>query len=601
MIKPHTFHIPVMGIGYTIDTPIKVSNYGIDSVMSLVDDILIEKIRKFYCEKFKIEYTEIADNEYNSRAKRITAYLNLVNKIVSDKKKKIIENFDSNQSEIDKYFDLLPNNSVLKAEYNNLKKSDKSTKEKQEWLMLNMVNGSIDVNIMTKIDTDKYINGVKQTLEMRDSFSALRAYAESDLESSLILSAGMNPKLYNYLTYFNDFFPDKSGYIKKKVILKVSDFRSALIQGKFLAKKGIWVSEYRIESGINCGGHAFANDGFLLGPILEEFKENRFALINEINLILKEALSKLNKDVPKVDLDIKITVQGGVGTLEEHNLLLDYYNVDSVGWGSPFLLVEEVTSVDNNTRNLLVDAKEKDLYLSNISPLGVPFNSLRGNSKDIEKQLNIDKGTPGSNCPKKYISINTEFTEIPICVASRQYQKLKIEQLDNENLSEQEYKRKFDNIVEKSCICVGLGTAALLVHNLNTKLEGEGVTICPGPNMAYFSKKLSLLQMVNHIYGRENHIERNDRPNMFLKELNLYIDFLNVMCEESVSLGSSLYDKTIENYKRNLKNGIAYYIKFFTEIKEYFNNGKKNIISEFEKSIEKINLITSIVDNKVEV
>lgn len=50
----------------------------------------------------------------------------------------------------------------------------------------------------------------------------------------------------------------------KKVVIKVSDYRSALIQGKYLAKKGIWVSEFRIESGLNCGGHAFATDGYLL-------------------------------------------------------------------------------------------------------------------------------------------------------------------------------------------------------------------------------------------------------------------------------------------------------------------------------------------------
>ena len=48
MQKSHSFHIPVMGIGFTIDTPLKVSKYGIDSVISLVDDVLLEKIRKSY-------------------------------------------------------------------------------------------------------------------------------------------------------------------------------------------------------------------------------------------------------------------------------------------------------------------------------------------------------------------------------------------------------------------------------------------------------------------------------------------------------------------------------------------------------------------------
>ena len=68
----------------------------------------------------------------------------------------------------------------------------------------------------------------------------------------------MNPRLYGYIANFKDFFPDVNGKIKKKIVLKVSDYRSAIIQGKFLAKKGLWVSEYRIESGLNCGGHALS-------------------------------------------------------------------------------------------------------------------------------------------------------------------------------------------------------------------------------------------------------------------------------------------------------------------------------------------------------
>ncbi len=40
----HSFHIPVMGIGFTIDTPVKVAHFGIDSVISIVDDIVIEHL-----------------------------------------------------------------------------------------------------------------------------------------------------------------------------------------------------------------------------------------------------------------------------------------------------------------------------------------------------------------------------------------------------------------------------------------------------------------------------------------------------------------------------------------------------------------------------
>ena len=86
---------------------------------------------------------------------------------------------------------------------------------------------------------------------------------------------------------------------------------------------------------------------------------------------------------------LKITVQGGVGTAEEHEFLLKITMLDAVGWGSPFLLVPEATSVDQATRTLLMNAKEEDFYLSHISPLGVPFNTVRGTTNEILKQKRI--------------------------------------------------------------------------------------------------------------------------------------------------------------------------------------------------------------------
>src|SRR5690606_450705 len=120
--------------------------------------------------------------------------------------------------------------------------------------------------------------------------------------------------------------------------------------------------------------------------------------------------------------------------------------------------------------------------------------------------------------------LNTEFTEKPICTASRQYQHLKIQQLNEQNLAAEEYKKRYDSIVEKACLCVGLTVSALIVNKLDHKKEGSGVSVCPGPNMAYFSQIVSLKKMVDHIYGRMNLIVRNDRPHMFVKELSMYID-----------------------------------------------------------------------------
>ncbi|PIW69142.1 MAG: hypothetical protein COW08_08780, partial [Ignavibacteriales bacterium CG12_big_fil_rev_8_21_14_0_65_30_8] len=403
-----------------------------------------------------------------------------------------------------------------------------------------------------------------------------------DLVSSIVFSAGINPKLYSYITQFEDFYPDENGFIKKKIILKVSDYRSAQIQGNFLAKKGLWVSEYRIESGLNCGGHAFATDGYLMGPILAEFRDRRKELNQTLHSVLVNSLSEKNRSIPPNELPIKITAQGGVGTAEEHQFLLDHYKVDSVGWGTPFLLVPEVTNVDDNTRNKLTKAKEEDLYLSSISPLGVPFNTLKGNTKDDERLENIAKGRPGSSCPKKYLVSNKEFTERSICSASRQYQNLKLKELEDKNLSTTEYQEQYEKIVDKSCICVGLGTSSLLTNNLETKVEGSGVSICPGPNMAYFSKIMSLKEITDHIYGRLNVITRTDRPNMFIKELKIYLEFLKNKLDEFKENMNDKHEKYLLNFADNLKEGINYYDDLFSQLKDKFEDTKANIIKDLE-------------------
>ena len=78
---PHSFHIPVMGLGFTIDTPIKVAKYGISSVVSIIEDHLVEKMREIICLQEKMEYHPIKTQEFDSRAKRITAYLNLMDEV----------------------------------------------------------------------------------------------------------------------------------------------------------------------------------------------------------------------------------------------------------------------------------------------------------------------------------------------------------------------------------------------------------------------------------------------------------------------------------------------------------------------------------------
>lgn len=361
MTTSHTFHIPVMGTAFTADSALKVSHYGINTVIALADDVLLERLRKYYSGLNNLSYEEIKNNTKDYRADRITSYLNMVNKITSEKFIEFTTATKDKIDEVKKYFAMLPDSSDVKMEFHKLIDSSCSFDDLSDWLKDNLSMGSIDVNIMTKVDKTNYFKKEELPSEYNDAHAGLRGYANSNLASSVIFSAGMNPRLYGYIAQFDDFFPDQNGYIKKKIILKVSDYRSAMIQGKFLAKKGLWISEYRIESGLNCGGHAFATDGYLMGPILAEFRDRRQELVDELYAVCKPALLADKKVVPNETLAITVTAQGGVATAEEHDFLINHYKLDTVGWGTPFLLVPEATTVDKNTMKQLQDAKEEIL------------------------------------------------------------------------------------------------------------------------------------------------------------------------------------------------------------------------------------------------
>ncbi len=602
MIKSqgHTFHIPVLGVGFSVDAPVKVAKYGISSVISLVDDGIMEQLRKHYLGRLGKIYIPINDKEPDSRSRRITAYLNMIDQIVKEEFDELKKSPFESGSEISNYFEMLPQFSKLKMKYNQMlaSRDENFVKQLQSWLRSNIEPGSVNVNIMTKVDKANYdSNGAQLPTEFNDAHSALRGYALSDLESSIIFSAGMNPKLYGYIESFMDFFPDKSGKFKKKIVIKVSDFRSALIQGKFLAKKGLWVSEFRIESGLNCGGHAFATDGLLLGPIMEEFKNRKEELLNSLKEIFFPALQKKGIIIDSDNFNIDITVQGGVGTVTEHEFLIKRYGVKSVGWGSPFLLVPEVMNVDDYTLKTLCEAEEDDFYLSYVSPLGVPFNNLRNNSKDLEKKERIENGKPGSACIIKYLQSNREFTDKPLCTASISYINKKVAELKNRYSDSDEFQKEYDKVVDKVCLCEGLTIPALIVNEIEVTKQSKAVSVCPGPNLAYFSKVATLKEMVDHIYGRINLISHPNRPNMFVKELSLYIDYLKNKIEESSNSVSAQQEEYFETFLSNLLDGISYYKNLIQELTEETEHTREKIREDMEALEQKLlNLFITVVE-----
>jgi len=590
----HTFSIPVMGTGHSIDTPIRVAPFGINSVISVVDDLLIEKIRKYYCGQFDFPYKNIPRSAEDGRAKRITAYLDLVQDIANQTFEELKNQPFFSGNDKAKYFRMLPEENPMKKMWFKLNSSSDETLTRQLKIKLNslMQPGSIDVNIMAKVDKlNLSKSGEPMSAEYCDASAALRGYANSKLSSSLVLSAGFNPRLYNYLSEFQDFYRDAAGNIKKKIILKVSDFRSALIQGKYLAKKGLEVFEYRIESGLNCGGHAFATDGLLLPVLLKEFKEKK-EMLSSVTRPLVKKFYEDERDGFSQEWTMKtprITVQGGIGTHGEMLRLIEEYGMDSTGWGSPFLLVPEATTVDQTTRTLLENAGEEDLYLSGVSPLGVPFNNVRNSGSRQWHQQRIGKGKAGSPCPKGFLESNTEFTENPICTASSQYQLLKIEQINHSDYSEEKKERLKTKVLDKACLCDHLGNGALIQLGIQ-KESRSPQAICPGPNIAYFNGEYSLEEMVNHIYGRGDSLVSEQRPHMFAKEIKMYVDYLQDLVDESDTDPNE--NKKLFRFKKNLESGMEYCLEIadsvahegenLASIKTMVNQQKNRLREMFE-------------------
>lgn len=555
----HQFHIPVMGLGHSADSPIRVAHLGINSVISIVDDQLLESIRKYYSNQFELPYKNIPQSEEDSRAKRITAYLETVQEIVQQKFEELRAMPLFNGTEKDRYFSMLPDSNPLKKTYNLIASlgDEDARNEYIRNLTEAMRPGSIDVNIMAKVDalrTDK--NDELLSAEQSDGSAALRGFARSSLSSGLVLSAGFNPRLYSYLSEFRDFYRDSTGNLKKKIILKVSDFRSALIQGKFLAKKGLEVSEFRIESGLNCGGHAFPSDGQLLPVLLQEFREKRDQLADTFRPMIQQFYESQGWDYPEVSAEESspaVTVQGGIGTNGEMKRLFNDFGVDGTGWGTPFLLVPEATCVDDETTKLLEKAGEEDLYLSNVSPFGIPFNNVRGSGSQNYTRKKVEEGKPGSKCPKGFLVSNTEFTENPICTASSQYQLLKVNQIEETDLDTNEKEKQKSEVLEKTCLCTNLGAGALIRLGIRKPDYGRQ-SVCPGSNLAWFDRTYSLEEMIDHIYGRGPLLVPETRPHMFARELVMYVDYLETLLEQAESDSSQL--KKLNKISKNLLNGM---------------------------------------------
>ena len=560
--SPHHFHIPVMGVSFTNETPLKIGRFGIDSVMSLGDDNLLEDLRKHWASKRGDGFTPIAKNAPQCRARRVQAWCDLVAdeldaQMLHMRREPMMPGLD-----LWRYFALLPEGDLKQAWRAAIELPHGTARQAaHDTLMARLKPGRADVNIMTKVDRDTLPDGSIRPRGESDALAGLLGFANSRLNSAVVFSAGINPRLYGFLAEQPAFMPGPQGQAPtKQVIIKVSDFRSAEVQGRFLAKKGVWISEFRIESGLNCGGHAFGMDGLLLGPVLENFKTDRATLAAELFAIVQESLRKQGKVLYTTQPEQRLTAQGGVGNAEEHNFLRKYYGVDSVGWGSPFLLVPEAVTLDEEHLKLLEEATEDDIQLSGASPLGIPFWNLVNSSSERHRRARIAEGKPGSPCPQGYLAFDNS-TGRPLCHAASAHQRL-ILKLVNAEVDEAKREDLRKRTLDKACICLDLSGSARRVLGIDTNAD---VAICPGPNLAYFQRRATLDEMVAHIYGRQNLPLDPLRPSMYAKEFDLALGEQMKKRQRALAEFEPLNQASDDLTMKRLHEAISYYDELQTK------------------------------------
>ena len=253
--------------------------------------------------------------------------------------------------------------------------------------------------------------------------------------------------------------------------------------------------------------------------------------------------------------------------------------------GTPFLLAPDVTNVDDKHLIKLVAATEKDVYLSDASPMGVPFWNLRTSASEESRRDRIEKHTPGSPCPKGFIATNTEFTKQPICTGSRAYQEKKLQELQNDNLPPKTLETLLETVLSKSCICHDLGGGATIKNGIDSHATPA---ICCGPNIAYFSKITFLEEMLDHIYGRGALLIDSARQHMFIQELKIYIEHLRGEVEKMSKGLSVRTPQYFGEFKDNLLSGITYYRQLASHLA---GEKRKRFLAELQNLCDQIECI----------
>ena len=108
---------------------------------------------------------------------------------------------------------------------------------------------------------------------------------------------------------------------------------------------------------------------------------------------------------------------------------------------------------------------------------------------------------------------------------------------------------------------------------------------------------MNLKEIIDHIYGRTNNLVESNRPNMFIKELTIYIDYLKGKIGESNISVTRKQKKYLSNFVNNLTECIYYYNGLFDDLKGWFEEAKSDILRELDASEKILKLLNLEIEN----
>ncbi|MNR33609.1 hypothetical protein D3C85_1512940 [compost metagenome] len=94
--------------------------------------------------------------------------------------------------------------------------------------------------------------------------------------------------------------------------------------------------------------------------------------------------------------------------------------------------------------------------------------------------------------------------------------------------------------------------------------------------------------MINHIYGRENLLSEVLRPNLFINELNLYVDYLKKDIAAQLEELSAKKDKYFSKFKSQLLIGIAYYRELIPELTFQHSSSVEEMLRQLQLAEQRL-------------